>query len=90
MANWNGFFLPEHIEALRQDYLDSKRVAKPIVGEDELAEFNQRIHYAMEYGLPVKFTIWESGKVSEIIGRVHFVDPKRLNMADVVGVEICD
>ncbi|MDF1507174.1 YolD-like family protein [Robertmurraya sp. DFI.2.37] len=105
MANWNGFFLTEHIEALRQDNIDSKRVAKPIVGEDELAEFNQRVHYAMEYGLPVEVTIWEAGMFTKVFGRVHYVDNirnqlrvermdgegfERVNIADVTAVEVVE
>lgn len=93
---WQGFLMPEHIGLLRQFAEDSYLVEKPMVDE--------RIAFAMEYHLPIKITIWEAGRMAEVVGRVHFVDPitkqlrierddgdfERLNMTDVVGVEICD
>lgn len=101
---WTSMMLPEHIGLLRQFADDYYHVEKPIVDEYELVEFDERIAFAMEYNLPVKFTVWEAGRMSEIVGRSHYVDPitkqvrveqadgsfERLNMTDIVAVEIED
>ncbi|MFB7140955.1 YolD-like family protein [Gottfriedia sp. NPDC056225] len=39
-----------------------------------MEEYNQRIAYAMEYGLAVRLTIWDDGFTSDITGCEHYVD----------------
>ncbi|AYA77316.1 YolD-like family protein [Bacillus sp. Y1] len=96
---WQGFFMTEHTELLRELNTEYNFVKKPIVDEYQMAEFDERICYAMEYALPIKFTIWEAGKTAEVVGRVHYVDVNakqvrladtRINMADVIAVEVVD
>lgn len=97
---WQGFFMTEHTELLRE-FANSEYnfVKKPVIDEYQMAEFDERICYAMEYTLPIKFTIWEAGKVETVTGRVHYVDVnakqvrlegQRINMADVIAVEVVD
>lgn len=98
---WTSLMLPEHIAMLRQFNDDYYLVEKPIVDEFAYDEFDERIAYAMEYNMPVKITEWHAGRFTEVVGRVHYVDPitkqlrvkttqgfERLNMADVTAVEI--
>jgi hypothetical protein len=97
---WTSLMLPEHVEMLRKFAEEYYHVDKPLVDEFELEEFDERIAYAKEYRIPVKFTVWQAGVLIEETGRVKSVDPitkqvrltegARLNMADVVAVEIID
>ncbi|TPG69612.1 hypothetical protein EEL31_14685 [Brevibacillus laterosporus] len=43
------FVLPEHAEMLRQLHEDKKLIEKPIIEEDELAEFCYRISDSRQY-----------------------------------------
>lgn len=96
---WQGFFMTEHTELLREFNTEYNFVKKPVIDEYQMAEFDERICYAMEYALPIKFTVWEAGKTTEVVGRVHYVDVNakqvrladtRINMADVIAVEVVD
>ncbi|TPG69347.1 hypothetical protein EEL31_13020 [Brevibacillus laterosporus] len=44
------FILPEHAEMLRQLHEDKKLIEKPIIEEDELAEFCYRISNSRPQG----------------------------------------
>lgn len=99
-----AFGMPELIKAQRDLWRDTERIVKPIVDEYEREEFDRRIAYAMEYWLAVKLRIWDDGFISEIAGRIHYVDPitkqlrvemkpgdfKRIAFEDVVGVSVVD
>ncbi|MDQ0154895.1 YolD-like family protein [Robertmurraya andreesenii] len=100
---WQGFFMPEQVALLRRFNDEYYHFEKPEVDEYQLAEFDERINYAMEYHLPVKFTLWEAGRFSELIGRVHYVDPitsqlrvksaegfVRINLSDITAVEVVE
>ncbi|WP_083402262.1 YolD-like family protein [Bacillus sp. MUM 116] len=50
-------------------------MAKPIVDDYELDEFDSRIAYAMEYSLAVIIMFWLDGFTSDIKGRVHNITP---------------
>jgi hypothetical protein len=73
---WAAAYLqPEQAKMQRDFWLDTERIKKPIIDEQEAEEFDLRIIYSMEYGLSVKLTIWVDGFNHEIIGRIHFVNP---------------
>lgn len=67
-------FTPEHRSMLRNFYTDMNRQPQPIVDEHELAEFDSRICYAMEFTLPVNFTLWSEGYTYNVLGYVHYLD----------------
>lgn len=76
MVKWQAAFqLPELAKTQRDFWRDTERMIKPIIDENEAEEYDLRIAYAMEYGHDVKLTMWSDGFTSDIIGRVHYVDP---------------
>jgi hypothetical protein len=89
---------------LREMYRDQEREPMPMIDEYEIDEFDRRVCYAMEYGLPVRFSVWEDGFVLEIIGRVHRRDEvtrelrveladgtfDRVKAGEMVGVEVIE
>lgn len=102
---WQGaFFMPEQVKAHQELWRDTQRQIKPIIDEYEKEVFDQQIGYAMEYSLPLKFTIWGDGFTEVITGKVHYVDPithqlrietkpgefERVAYDNVVGVAIGD
>ncbi|NRD78468.1 YolD-like family protein [Bacillus sp. BRMEA1] len=105
MTKWQvAFQLPEIVKSQRNFWRDTERMAKPIIDEYETEEFDLRIAYAMEHNLTVKVSEWTDGFITDITGRVHFVDPitrqihigvkcgkfERMAFKDVVGVVVID
>jgi hypothetical protein len=97
-------FMPEGFSMLREMYRDQEREPMPMIDEYEIDEFDRRVCYAMEYGLPVRFSVWEDGFVLEIVGRVHRRDEvtrelrveladgtfDRVKAGEMVGVEVIE
>jgi hypothetical protein len=96
--------MPEGFSMLREMYRDQEREPIPMIDEYEIDEFDRRVCYAMEYGLPVRFSVWEDGFVLEIVGRVHRRDEvtrelrveladgtfDRVKAGEMVGVEVIE
>ncbi len=102
---WAAAFLqPEQAKMQRDFWIDTERIRKPIIDEQEAEEFDLRIIYSMEYNHLVKLTIWDDGFTQDIFGRVHYVDPithelrievkpgelERVLFDSVVGVKVVD
>lgn len=102
---WNpASFMPEGFAMTREMYRDQARQAKPILDEYQTEEFDLRIVYAMEYNHAIKLTVWNDGFTSEVIGRIHYVDPitkqlrietkpgefERVKFDDVTAVKVVD
>jgi hypothetical protein len=99
-----AFGMPELIKAQRDLWTDQERIVKPIIDTYEKDEFDQRICYAMDSNLSVKITIWSNGFISDITGRINYVDPisnqlriellggefRRIDFEDVIGVLVID
>ena len=97
-------FMPEGFGMLREMYRDQERQPMPLIDEYEIEEFDRQVCYAMEYALPVRFSVWEDGFVLEIIGRVHRRDEitrelrveladgtfDRVKAGELVGVEVIE
>ncbi|TPG87916.1 hypothetical protein EEL32_10875 [Brevibacillus laterosporus] len=56
------FILPEHVEMLRQLHEDKKLIEKPIIEEDELAEFCYRISDSRQYDYALTINWWKAIK----------------------------
>ena len=101
---WQGMIMPEHKSMLGEMMTDYERQPKRIADEYELAAFDEKLHYAIAYNLPVRLTVWEAGFPEDIRGHIHFIDgitkEVRLKVADgsvervrfeaLVGVEVID
>lgn len=99
-----AFGTPELIKAHRDQWIDQNRIIKPIIDEYEKEEFDQRICYGVEFNLSLKITIWSNGFVSELTGRIHYVDTishqlqiellggefQHIDFENVIGVSVID
>jgi hypothetical protein len=95
-------FMPLGFEMTRAMFKDQARQPRLLIDESEA--FDQRIAFAVEYKLAVKLTVWADGFTTDIIGRIHRVDPithqlrmevkpgefHRIDFVDVVGVVVLD
>lgn len=63
----SSFMLPEHIEILKELAIDYHRTAKPNLDEFQIEEFENKIHYAMEYAHQIKVTIWEDDLIGSML-----------------------
>lgn len=68
-------FLPEQVGMLKEMQKDYFKEPMPILDEYQIAEFERKIHYAMEYKLPVVFSIWNEGFTRETAGHIHYIHP---------------
>lgn len=77
--------LPEHIEKIMSWQGEREKIEKPVLDEQEREQINETLHIAIEYNLPVVFTIWVDGFFHEIEGKVHFIDQqnKRIHLVDI-------
>ena len=71
---WTAMMLPEHVAAVKQELINLKKIEKPLLVEDRLAEIEMLIHEAMEYNLLLEFKIFKKGFIESIIGHTHFID----------------
>ena len=97
-------FMPLGFEMLGEVYRDQERQPMPLLDEYEIDEFDRKICYAMEFALPVRFSVWEDGFVLEVVGRVHRRDEvtrelrvrladgsfDRVKAGEMVGVEVIE
>ncbi|MGZ9817091.1 YolD-like family protein [Peribacillus simplex] len=77
IIKWQAaLMLPEH-KALnkkkdKDDYFLNK---KPTLDEYQVEDFENNIHYAMEYHLPISFRLHNEGNPIELHGYCVYIDP---------------
>ncbi|MFF2588877.1 YolD-like family protein [Peribacillus butanolivorans] len=77
LVKWQAaLIMPEH-KALNKkmgevDYFLNK---KPVLDEYQVEEFENNIHYAMEYHLPISFRLHNEGNPIELHGYCVYIDP---------------
>ena len=95
-------FLPEQGGLMAEVWRDGEREPKPELDEYQLSEIDERIHFAMEYAVPVEAKVWRDGFVTAVTGRIARLDEvgrrlyieqkgvelARLAMDEVVGMRV--
>jgi len=80
------------------------KTPKPIIDEYQLQEFEEKIHYAMEYHYLTVLKVWYEGFTEEVRGYIHYLDPiqkeirfkdnkgniERVKFQNVINVEVED
>ncbi len=84
---WTAMMLPEHVKLLKDMEIDFNRVKKPNIDEQGWEQINETLHIAIEYNLPLIFTLWIDGFFEEIEGAVHFIDliNRKIHVVDLSG-----
>lgn len=70
-----AFMMPEHGKFKRRLLREYYAQAKPLLDEYQIEEFENQIHFAMEYDSQVILTTWTEGYTHETKGHVHHLDP---------------
>ncbi|PLR81836.1 hypothetical protein CVD25_15315 [Bacillus canaveralius] len=97
-----SFMLPEHVEMLNGLYRDYHKQDKPILDMYQIEEFEEKIHYAREFHLPLTFTVWSDGFSEELTGSITRLnewtkevwvqkqnnDMKCIKFIDIIGVKV--
>ncbi|EIT86137.1 hypothetical protein A374_06046 [Fictibacillus macauensis ZFHKF-1] len=84
---WQGMFLPEHIQALKELNWNQSQKKQPELDEQQLQRMEETIHEAMAYNVPICFTYYQKGDFHLLIGRVHYADTQQqaLRIVDFHG-----
>lgn len=77
IVKWQAALLMSEHKALNKknvevDYFLNK---KPILEEYQVEEFENNIHYAMEYHLPIRFKLHNEGNPHELYGHCVYIHP---------------
>ncbi|MBL3644047.1 YolD-like family protein [Bacillus sp. RHFB] len=77
LVKWQAaLIMPEHKALSKKlgevDYFLNK---KPILDEYQVEEFENNIHYAMEYHLPISFRLHNEGNPHELYGHCVYIHP---------------
>jgi len=73
LKKWQGFFMPEHTEGLKQMWIGQKKIQMPLLDDYQIQEFEEKIKYAKEFKRPIEFTVYDNGFVETITGIIHSV-----------------
>ncbi|RST75260.1 YolD-like family protein [Siminovitchia acidinfaciens] len=71
---WTAMMLPEHVQMLKYLNVDYERVKKPDIDEQGWEEINETLHIAIEFNLPLNFTVWIDGFFDDVEGVLHYID----------------
>ena len=74
---WQGMFLPEHVEMLRDWKEESKRIPKPELDEWDLRFIQEEVEIAMKSKSEVLIQSWKEHKFHYHRGTIEDMDPQR-------------
>ncbi|ANC77451.1 hypothetical protein ABE65_011840 [Fictibacillus phosphorivorans] len=83
---WTSLMLPEHVKELRRYiYEEHYDTPEPILDEQQMEEMNEVMLEAMEYHVPLMFTIYKNKRLITLSGYIHYIDTnnKQLRILDM-------
>ncbi|WP_307341101.1 YolD-like family protein [Metabacillus malikii] len=98
---WTSFMMPEHLRMLKERYMNSEKVEKPILDEYEWEEVSRQIGKSLEAQVPIIFKLYKKGSIKYQGGIVDKIDPvqkrieiinednclEKVSITEIVGVE---
>jgi hypothetical protein len=64
-------FMPEHKQMLKNLEEEQNYQKKPLIDHYQIEEFENKIHYAMEFAYFVNVKVWREGFIDELVGRIN-------------------
>ncbi|XBD02577.1 YolD-like family protein (plasmid) [Pseudalkalibacillus hwajinpoensis] len=61
MMKYQGFFMTEHSELLKEAIRDYYKVEKPRISQDQIEEFERVISDSLQLNTELEITIWKDG-----------------------------
>ncbi|WP_052398650.1 YolD-like family protein [Geomicrobium sp. JCM 19039] len=80
--------LPEWREAWLDHQKDHKKVAKPVLDEQQWDEFALVLNDCMEHNQLIKFTYWQDGLFFEVLGHCHYVNHDQRQFHVLAGEDV--
>ncbi|MGP9042081.1 YolD-like family protein [Cytobacillus kochii] len=82
MKKWQGFFMPEHVQALNSLQREDSKIPRPILSEDQIEEMERVIVEGLEENSQLALTCWKDGFLIKRVGFLKSVDPvnKRIQL----------
>lgn len=74
MKKWQGFFLPEHIKLVKEEFENQNKIKQPILDENKLNDIDILIHESMEYNHLLKYSLYNNGYIDTLYGRTVYID----------------
>ncbi|TCT25507.1 YolD-like protein [Melghiribacillus thermohalophilus] len=71
---WTSLMLPEHVKELKQMWQDETKKPRPILDQQELEEFNERLLEAFEHGKRIEVTRYQNGRENSLSGKIEKID----------------
>ncbi|MCC3645840.1 YolD-like family protein [Cytobacillus oceanisediminis] len=104
MVKWlPAHFMPEQRAMLKNLEIEQNYQDKPLLDEYEIEEFENKIHYAMEFAFFVKVKVWRDGFFHEFKGRVNRLDGinkliylqmeeyiQRIKFGEIIAVDVIE
>ena len=74
MMKYQGFFMTEHSELLKEAKKDYYRVEKPTISQEQIEEFERLISESLQIHTDLEITIWRDGFFETELCQVKKVD----------------
>jgi YolD-like protein len=74
MMKYQGFFMSEHSELLKEAKRDYNRVEKPMISQDQIEEFERLISDSLKFHTKLEITIWKEGFFKTELCQVKKID----------------
>lgn len=87
MMKYQGFFMTEHSELLKEAKRDYYKVEKPVISQEQIEEFERLISESLEFQSQIEITIWKDGFFETEMCQVKKVDQlnKKLQLYEKEG-----
>ncbi|MGG3641433.1 YolD-like family protein [Bacillus gobiensis] len=84
---WTSLMLPGHVAMLKKELLESKKINRPVLDEQQIEDMENLICESMEYIFSLQIKVYDDGFFREIEGYVHCLNPynKQLHLKDLNG-----
>ncbi|WP_191090683.1 YolD-like family protein [Niallia endozanthoxylica] len=81
LMKWNGFFMPEQKELIRQIYKESLKTEKPILDEEQLHKMSDLLVRSMQDNKQMILTLWMDGYIRDVGPvSIHKIDQHQRNL----------
>lgn len=84
---WTSLMLPGHVSMLKRELLESKKVSRPQLDEQQIEDMENLIRESMAFVFPLQFTVYDDGYFREVKGLVDYINgrTKQLHVVDNKG-----
>lgn len=71
---WVAMMLLEHVAAVKEEIVNSKKIIKPSLDEEKLIDIDTLIQESIEYNMLLQFSLYNNGFINTLIGHTIYVD----------------